>query len=355
MNSPSSPSNLSSEAINEAPTLTPTAAPKRPVIFSAMQPSSELTLGNYIGALRNWVALQETHDCVYCVVDQHAITIHPDAAALRKQTLDVAAMYVASGINPNESVVFVQSHVPAHAQLAWVLGAFAQMGELNKMTQFKEKSDKHGANSGLFTYPVLQAADILLYQANCVPVGEDQKQHLELARNVAERFNHHYSETFAVPEPYITTVGARVMSLQDPTKKMSKSDENRTATIFLTDSSDEIQRKIKRAVTDSGSEIRHSNERPAISNLIELYHVATGESIHAVEKQFDGKGYGVFKESVAEAIVEMLRPIQERYTQIRGDKTALNTLLKHGAERASHLAHRTLRKVYKKVGFVEIE
>jgi len=332
-----------------------TPAIKRPTIFSAMQPSSELTLGNYVGALRNWVTLQEEFDCIYCVVDLHAITIHPEPAALRKQTLDVAAMYVASGIDPERSVVFVQSHVPAHTQLSWVLGSFSMMGELNKMTQFKEKSDKHGANIGLYTYPVLQAADILLYQANCVPVGEDQKQHLELSRNVAERFNHHYSETFTVPEPYITKLGARVMSLQDPTKKMSKSDDNRNATIFLSDAPDDIRRKIKRAVTDSGSDIRYGAERPAVSNLIELYHVATGLDIAAIEERFAGKGYGDFKAELAEALVTMLQPIQERYAELRHDKERLHGILKRGAEEASRRAYRTLRKVYKKLGIVEIE
>jgi tryptophanyl-tRNA synthetase len=319
-----------------------------------MQPSSELTLGNYIGALRNWVALQETHDCVYCVVDQHAITTRPDAAALRKQTLDVAAMYVACGIDPARSVVFVQSHVPAHAQLAWVLGCFAQMGELNKMTQFKEKSDRHGANIGLYTYPVLQAADILLYQADCVPVGEDQKQHLELARNIAERFNNHYSPTFVVPEPYITKVGARVMSLQEPEKKMSKSDENHAATIFLSDPPNEIRKKIKRAVTDSGTDIRYDESRPAIANLIELYHVATGASIEAIEREFEGKGYGEFKTALGDALADMLMPIQERYHAIRNDKAALSAILQRGAEEASKRAFKTLRKVYKKVGLVEL-
>lgn len=328
---------------------------RRPVIFSATQPSSELTIGNYIGALRNWVALQETHDCIYSVVDAHALTIRPEPSALRKQTLDVLAMYIACGIDPERSVVFVQSHVAAHAQLAWVLGCFASLGELNKMTQFKEKSDKHGSNVGLYTYPVLQAADILLYQANCVPVGEDQKQHLELARNIAERFNYHYSETFTVPEPYITKLGARVMSLQDPTKKMSKSDDNRNATIFLSDPPEEIRKKVKRAVTDSGTDIRYEPEtRPALANLIELFHAASGMSIENIERHFEGKGYGALKTELGEALVAMLQPIQERYTQLRADKSTLEAYMKRGAEEASRLADRTLHVVYKKVGLVEL-
>jgi tryptophanyl-tRNA synthetase len=333
--------------------------PKRPIIFSAMQPTSGsgggLTIGNYIGALKNWVELQKDYDCVYGVVDLHALTIHPEPAALRKQTLDVAAMYIASGIDPEKSVIFLQSHVPAHAQCAWLLNCFASMGECQKMTQFKEKSEKHSARVGLFTYPVLQAADILLYQANLVPVGEDQKQHLELSRNLAERFNHHYSETFTVPEVFIPKVGARVMSLQDPTKKMSKSDENPKATIFLTDSADEIRNKIKRAVTDSGTDIRSGADRPALTNLLELYGVATGTSMEAAERHFAGKGYAEFKAELADAMVAMVEPISKRFHEIRNDKTALNAILKKGAEEANRRAMRTLRKAYKKMGLVELE
>jgi tryptophanyl-tRNA synthetase len=335
--------------------MTEQPVPKRPIIFSAMQPTSGLTLGNYIGALKNWVKFQDTYDCIYGIVDLHALTIHPDAALLRKQTLDMAAMYIASGIDPERSVVFAQSHVPAHSQLAWVLNTFASMGECNKMTQFKEKSEKHSATIGLFTYPVLQAADILLYQANLVPVGEDQKQHLELTRNLAERFNHHYSDTFTVPEVFIPEVGARVMSLQDPTKKMSKSDENPKATIFLSDTPDEVRNKIKRAVTDSGSEVRSGDDRPALTNLIELYSVATNETAEQIENRFVGKGYGDFKSALADALVGMLEPIYTRYTAIRNDKTHLNTLLKHGAENANRRAARTLSKVYKRMGIVELE
>ncbi len=333
--------------------------PKRPVIFSAMQPTSGagggLTIGNYIGALKNWVELQRDYDCVYGVVDMHALTIRPEPAALRKQTLDVAAMYIASGIDPEKSVVFVQSHVPAHAQCAWLLNCFASMGECQKMTQFKEKSEKHSATVGLFTYPVLQAADILLYQANLVPVGEDQKQHLELSRNLAERFNHYYSNTFTVPDVFIPKVGARVMSLQDPTKKMSKSDDNPKATIFLTDTADEIRNKIKRAVTDSGSEVRAGDDRPALTNLLELYGVATETSVEAAEQHFAGKGYAEFKAELADAMVAMVEPIGKRFHEIRNDKTTLNTILKKGAEEANRRAMRTLRKAYKKMGIVELE
>jgi tryptophanyl-tRNA synthetase len=334
---------------------TPAEQPKRPIIFSASQPTSGLTIGNYVGALKNWVELQKDYDCIYGVVDLHALTIRPEAAALRKQTLDVAAMYVACGIDPERSVVFAQSHVPAHTQLAWVLNSFATLGELNKMTQFKEKSDKHGANIGLFTYPVLQAADILLYQANLVPVGEDQKQHLELSRNIAERVNHYYPNTLTVPEVFIPTVGARIMSLQDPTKKMSKSDENEKATIFLTDTADEIRNKIKRAVTDSGTDVRAAADRPALTNLISLYQIATGETVDAIEQRFAGKGYGDFKKELADVLVTMLEPISTRFHAIRNDKTALNAILKKGAEEANRRANRTLRKVYKKMGIVELE
>ena len=328
---------------------------KRPIIFSGMQPTSGLTLGNYVGALKNWVELQDSYDCIYCVVDLHALTVRPDPAALRKQTLDVVAMYLAGGIDPEKSVIYLQSHVPAHTQLTWLLSCYTQLGELNKMTQFKEKSDKHGSTAGLFTYPVLMAADILLYQANLVPVGEDQKQHLELSRNVAERVNHHFPNTLTVPEVFIPKVGARVMSLQDPTKKMSKSDENPKATIFLTDTADEIRSKIKRAVTDSGTDIRASEDRPAVTNLMTLYQVATGESIEAIEQRFEGKGYGDFKQELADALVALLEPISTRFHAIRNDKTALNAILKKGADEANRRATRTLRKLYKKMGIVELE
>lgn len=326
---------------------------QQPVIFSGMQPTHTLMIGNYVGALKNWVYLQETHDCIFSVVNLHALTIPQVPADRRKRTLDVAAMYIAAGIDPERSTIFIQSHVPEHSQLAWVLNCYTYMGECSKMTQFKEKAERHSENIGLFTYPVLMAADILLYQTNLVPVGADQKQHLELARNVAERFNNKHSPTFAIPEPYIPPVGARIMSLQDPTKKMSKSDDNVKATIFLDDPPDTIRSKIKRAVTDSGTDIRYSETRPAIANLLTLFNVATGEPIAELEERFSGKSYAVFKEELGEAIVELLHPMQERYHALRSDEEQLQTILNKGAESARRRAQKTLRKVYKKTGIVD--
>lgn len=329
--------------------------PRKPIVLSGMQPTSRLMLGNYVGALRNWVEMQKTHDCIFLVVDLHALTIRPEPKILRERSLDVAALYIAAGIDPERSVVALQSHIPEHTQLTWILSNFTQMGELSKMTQFKEKSEKHSEHIGLFTYPVLMAADILLYQADEVPVGDDQKQHLELARNIAERFNHLYSPTFTVPEAMIPKVGARIMSLQDPSKKMSKSDDNERATIFLTDSPEEIRSKIKRAVTDSGTDIHFDRTlRPAISNLMTLYQVATGQEIQTVEEHFAGKSYGEFKTELAEAIVEMLRPLRERYTEIRSDKGYLAEILSKGRDEARKRAGKTLRKVNKKVGLVDL-
>lgn len=321
-----------------------------------MQPTHTLMLGNYVGALRNWVALQETHDCIFCIVNLHALTISPVPAELRRRTLDAAAMYIASGIDPERSTIFIQSHVPEHSQLAWVLNCFASMGECSKMTQFKEKSERHSANVGLFTYPVLMAADILLYQTDLVPVGADQKQHLELARNLAERFNNRLTPTFTVPEPYIPKVGARIMSLQEPTKKMSKSDENPKATIYLDDAPDIVRSKLKRAITDSGTEIRFSpEERPAISNLLSIFSVATGDSIEQIEERFAGRTYAELKAELGEAVVELLRPIQERYHALRQDEEALKAILARGADTARKRARRTMQKVYKKVGIIEFE
>ena len=328
---------------------------RRPVIFSGMQPTHKLMLGNYVGALRNWVTLQETHDCIFCIVNLHALTVPQVPAELRGHTLDLAAMYIAAGIDTERSTLFIQSHVPEHSQLAWVLNCFTSMGECSKMTQYKEKSERHSANVGLFTYPVLMAADILLYQTDLVPVGADQKQHLELARNLAERFNGRYSPTFVVPEPYIPKVGARIMSLQEPTKKMSKSDSNIKSTIFLDDTADVVLSKIKRAVTDSGTEIRFSEERPAISNLLTIFSVATGESIEQLEERFAGRTYAEFKAELGEAVVEQLRPIQERYHALRQDEEALKAILARGAEGARRRARRTMQKVYKKMGVIEFE
>jgi tryptophanyl-tRNA synthetase len=338
--------------------MNPTDTPRRNVILSGMQPSGELTIGHVAGALRNWVALQDEFDSLFCVVDLHAITVRQEPAKLRRRSLDLAAMYQAAGVDASRSVIFIQSHVPEHVQLSWVLTCLTGMGECSRMTQFKEKSDRHSdnINVGLFTYPILMAADILLYNADCVPVGEDQKQHLELARNLAERFNHHYSPTFTVPEPYIPKLGGRIMSLQEPTKKMSKSDPNVKSWIGLTDSDDEIRSKIRRAVTDSGTDIRYDElARPGISNLMVLYHVATGKSFADIESEFAGSsGYAPFKEAVADAVAEYVRPIRERFVAIRADEDALGRTLRHGAEQARERARKTLRKVYKKTGFVEL-
>jgi tryptophanyl-tRNA synthetase len=288
------------------------------------------------------------------IADMHSITVRQNPADLRKRTLDTAAMFLAAGIDPEKSSLFIQSHVTEHAQLAWVLNTFTGMGECSRMTQFKDKSAKHSENInvGLFSYPVLMAADILLYQANRVPVGEDQKQHLELSRNLAQRFNHNYSDTFVVPEPYIPKVGARIMSLQEPTKKMSKSDDNENSILYLSDPYDVVIKKIKRAVTDSDSVVKFDDNKPGVSNLMTLYHVATGKSFADIEKEFDGKGYGDFKAAVGEAVAEYLKPLREKYESIRNDKKYLESVLTEGADKARKQAFKTLRKVYKKIGFV---
>ncbi len=325
----------------------------RKVLFSGIQPSGMLTLGHIAGALRNWVALQHQYECYFCVVDLHALTVRQVPANLRRWTLDCAAMYLAAGIEPVHATIFVQSHVPAHAELAWVLSTFTGFGEASRMTQFKEKSAQHAdnVNVGLFAYPILMAADILLYQTELVPVGEDQKQHLELTRDLAQRFNNAYSPTFTIPEPYIPTYGARLMSLQDPHKKMSKSDPNHNATIFLVDDNDAIRRKIQRAVTDSGSTITYDPEnRPGISNLIEIYHLASGEPIEAIVERFRDASYATFKAAVADALVAYLEPVRTRFQAIRSDEGSLAQLLVEGAARAARVAERTLRKVYRKVG-----
>lgn len=327
------------------------------VILSGIQPTGGLHMGNYAGAIINWVAMQKDYNCFFTIVDQHSITIRQKPADLRQNTYDMAAMLLACGIDPENSVLFVQSHVPAHAQLAWILYCNTQLGELNRMTQFKDKSKKHpeNINAGLFTYPALQAADILLYQADMVPVGEDQKQHLELTRNIAERFNSFYSPTFKIPDPYIPRLGARIMSLQDPEKKMSKSDENEKATLFLTDPDNVIKNKIKRAVTDSGSEIRYSEEKAGIANLMSLYSITDNMKFSEIEEKFKGKGYGDFKSAVADSVADFLAPIREKFQIIRKDKKNLDSILKTGAEKANKVAFKTLRKVYKKVGFIQIK
>lgn len=328
---------------------------RKPVLLSGIQPSGNLTIGHYLGALRNWVLLQRNYDCLFVLVDLHAITVRQEPAKLRRRCLDFLALYLACGIDPEESTIFVQSHVPQHAELAWVLNCFTYMGELNRMTQFKDKSRKHedNINAGLFSYPVLMAADILLYQTNLVPVGADQKQHLELTRDLAERFNNAYSETFAVPEPYIPPVGARIMSLQDPTNKMSKSDENDKNYIALLDPLDVAASKIKRAVTDSGTTVEYDESRPGISNLVTIYSSLTNDSFDAIRDRYSGKGYAEFKADLAEIVVEWLRGLQDKYNAIIHDKAYLEGLLNKGAEHARARANRTLKKVYRKVGFIQ--
>lgn len=326
----------------------------RKVSFSGIQPSGNITLGNYMGALRYWPTYQDDCDCVYCVVDEHAITVRQDPAALRHHALELFAQLIACGIDPQRSILFVQSQVPAHAELAWVLNCFTMFGELSRMTQFKEKSASHAdnINAGLFTYPSLMAADILLYQTDIVPVGEDQKQHVELARDIAQRFNGVFGDVFTIPEAVIPKVGARVMSLSEPEKKMSKSSDNENSYILVMDTPDAIMRKFKRAVTDSDACVRRSPDKPGVSNLIDIYCAATGLTAEEVERQFEGKGYGDFKPAVGEAVVEFLRPVREETERLMADKGELERLYRLGAEKAAHVANRTLTKAHKKLGFL---
>ena len=326
---------------------------EKKTIFSATQPSGRITLGNYLGALRNWVALQDDYNAIYCVADEHAITVRQDPAALRRQSLELYAQFFACGLDPEKSIIFIQSHVPQHAELAWVLNCYTMFGELSRMTQFKDKSASHAdnVNAGLFTYPSLMAADILLYQADLVPVGEDQRQHVEITRNIAQRFNGIYGDVFTMPEAYIPKVAARVMSLSEPEKKMSKSSPNENSFVLVMDKPEAIMRKFKRSITDSEGGIYRSPEKPGVTNLIEIYSAVTGMTPEAVENEFNGKGYGVFKPAVGEAVVEALRPIREETERLLGDKGYLETLYRQGAEKAAALANRTLRKVHKKVGF----
>jgi tryptophanyl-tRNA synthetase len=319
-------------------------------IFSGAQPTGELQLGNYIGALRNWVALQDEYESFFCIVDLHAITIPQNPQVLRQKTLDLARIYIAAGINPEKSCVFVQSDVAEHAELAWVLNCVARIGELERMTQFKDKSTGKGekVSVGLFTYPVLMASDILLYQTHLVPVGQDQKQHLELTRDLAERFNRDYGETFVIPEPYIPPVGAKIQSLADPDKKMSKSDENLNATIFLNDSPETIVKKFKRAVTDSLTGIVFDEERKGLFNLLTIYHIVTGKSNEEIESHFTGKGYGHLKTELAEAVIEYLKPFQARMAEI--DDEELEKILRRGAEKARGVARETLQTTYERLG-----
>ncbi|MPY25833.1 tryptophan--tRNA ligase [Shewanella psychropiezotolerans] len=331
--------------------------PAKPIVLSGAQPSGELTIGNYMGALKQWVALQDSHDCLYCVVDLHAITVRQDPKALREACLDTLALYLACGVDPKKSTVFIQSQVPQHTQLGWALNCYTQMGELNRMTQFKDKSQKHASNInvGLFAYPVLMAADILLYQANEIPVGQDQKQHLELTRDIATRFNNAYGETFTIPEPFIPELGAKVMSLQDPLKKMSKSDDNRNNVIGLLEDPKKIMKKIKKAMTDSDEPpvVRFDIEnKPGVSNLLSLMSGVTGKSIAGLEAEFEGKMYGHLKTATGEAVVEMLEPLQVRYREFREDTTFLHQVMREGAEKAQARAEVTVKKVYEKIGLI---
>ncbi len=325
------------------------------IIFSGIQPSGSLTLGNYLGALRNFGKLQDSYNCYYCVVDMHTLTVRQNPEELRERSYALLALYLACGLDPDRNVLFMQSHVPCHAELSWVLGCYTYIGELSRMTQFKDKSQRHAdnINGGLFTYPVLMAADILLYKTDLVPIGVDQKQHLELARNIAERFNNIYGDTFVVPEPFIPKHSAKIMSLQEPEKKMSKSDSNANNFILLTDPKDVIMKKFKRAVTDSGCEIVYNEEeKPGISNLINIYASINDTSREAVMAEFEGKRYGDFKMVVGEAVCETLAPIQEKYYQYIADKSYLDSIFKKNAEIADEHARRTLKEVYEKVGFI---
>lgn len=325
------------------------------VLFSGMQATGNLTLGNYLGALKNWITLSDEYECFYSVVDLHSITIRQDPAELRRRARALLTLYIAAGLDPEKNCIYYQSHVSGHAELAWILNCFTYMGELNRMTQFKDKAAKHAdnINAGLFTYPVLMAADILLYQADVVPVGVDQMQHLELTRDIAQRFNGIYGDVFTVPEAYIGKVGAKIMSLQDPSKKMSKSDENPNASIYLMDDPDTIMRKFKRAVTDSESRILYRDEQPGIKNLIDIYCASTGKTPEETVREFDGKGYGEFKPAVGEAVVSVLKPLQDRVAELTKDKGYIDSVIKNNAEKAQYFATKTLRKVQKKVGFPE--
>lgn len=326
------------------------------VSFSGVQPSGNLTIGNYLGALRNFADFTDKYKCFYCVVDEHAITVRQVPADLRRRTYETLALYIACGLDPDKNTLYVQSHVPAHAELAWILNCFTMFGELSRMTQFKDKSARHAdnVNAGLFTYPSLMAADILLYQTDVVPVGIDQKQHVELCRNIAERINQIYPGTFTVPEPVIPTNGKKIMSLADPTKKMSKSDENQNAVVYILDDRDTIVRKFKRAVTDSGSEVRFAEGKDGVNNLMTIYSCFTGKEFPEIEREFAGKGYGDFKLAVGEVCADALAPVQEKFRQMMSDKAELERLMKKGADEASYYARKTLSKIQRKLGFVQL-
>ena len=328
----------------------------RKILYSGMQATGKLTIGNYIGALKNWVNLHEDYDCFFGVMDLHSLTVRQNPTEFKQNARRIYTQYVAAGLDPKKNCIYFQSHVSAHAELGWVLDCFTYMGELNRMTQFKDKSAKHAdnINAGLFTYPALMAADILLYQTDLVPIGSDQKQHLEICRDIAERFNNIYGDVFTIPEGYFPKAGARIMSLAEPTKKMSKSDENVNATIYLVDDRDTIIRKFKKAVTDSDAEVRCDvASKPGVSNLMEIYGVVTDKTMDEVAKEFEGKGYGDFKLAVGEAVADMLAPFHERCAELEKDKIYINECIKENAEKASYFANKTLRKVHKKLGLTE--
>lgn len=325
-------------------------------VLSGIQATGKLTLGNYLGALNTWVKMQEEYDCYYMIADLHTLTVRREAEELRKNTLNLIAMYIAAGLDPEKNTIFIQSHIPAHSELSWILGCYTYIGELNRMTQYKDKSAKHAdnINSGLFTYPVLMAADILLYNADLVPVGEDQKQHLELTRDIAERFNSIYGETFVIPEGYTKKEGARIMGLQNPEAKMSKSSTNPNDVIFLEDEPKVIMKKFKKAVTDSEGIVKYNPEtKPGISNLMEIYSVVTGKNMQEIEKEFEGQGYGIFKEVVGNAVVEKLKPVQDKYKELQANSEYLESIYRKGAEQASKIANNTIADVKNKVGLVK--
>ncbi len=325
------------------------------VLFSGMQATGNLTLGNYLGALKNWVNLSDEYECFYSVVDMHSITVRQDPSELRQRARKLLTLYIAAGLDPKKNCIYYQSHVSGHAELAWILNCFTYMGELNRMTQFKDKAAKHAdnINAGLFTYPVLMASDILLYQSDVVPVGKDQLQHLEITRDIAQRFNAIYGDIFTIPEPFMGKAGANIKSLQDPSKKMSKSDENTNASIYLMDDPDTVIRKFKRAVTDSEAQVRYCEEQPGIRNLIEIYCACTGKTPEETEKEFDGKGYGDFKLAVGESVADILKPLQARFEELSRDKAYIDNVIKENADKANYYAMKTLRKVQKKIGFPE--
>ncbi len=324
-------------------------------IFSGVQPSGMLTIGNYLGSIKNWKEFEDKYNCLYCVVDLHAITVRQDPAILRRRTYETLALYIASGLDPEKNTLFVQSHVPAHAELAWVLNCYTMFGELSRMTQFKDKSKKYSANinAGLFTYPALMASDILLYQTDLVPVGIDQMQHIELTRDVAGRFNQVYGDTFKIPEGFIPKAGAKIMSLAEPEKKMSKSDENQNASVYILDRKDDIIRKFKRAVTDSDTVVCRREDKAGINNLMTIYSAFTGKSDADIESEFAGRGYGDFKLAVGETVADALAPVQKRFDELMADKGYLESVMKDGSARAAYLARKTLSKVYRKIGFTQ--